>query len=477
MSEILRNLRWQDVLDILLISTILYQLMVLLRGTRALQAMAGLGVVGLFYLLAREADLILSSWLLQNLWAVILLVLVVIFQQELRRTLERVSPARWLPRWGKPHTDHLEEVVRAAFHLARQRIGALIVFQGRTRLDEVVRLGTPLGAEVTAPLLESLFLPASPLHDGAVVVDGTRATHAGCMLPVSRREDLPPQFGTRHRAGLGVTEETDAVCLVVSEERGEVTLMTDGTFRSGLSREEAAERLRVLLGRAEGRVPLPSSWGALLLRRWPLKVGAVAVVTALWVYLGGAQKFEVGVRIPIEYRDVPQSLVLGGRPPTALEVRLRGSRAALSTLNRDTLRATVDLGAAERGTNFVAVSRGDVDVPAGVEVVGTEPAVLRLTLEGVRRLQVPVRARLRGEPARGYAVAAVTVAPSTVEVLGPESAMANLQAVQTEPVDVTGARESFKRAIPLALFPERLRLGDGEATSVEVRVTLRRAGQ
>jgi hypothetical protein len=201
------------------------------------------------------------------------------------------------------------------------------------------------------------------------------------------------------------------------------------------------------------------------------------VVTALWVYLGGAQKFEMALRIPIEYRDVPASLVLGGRPPTALEVRLRGTRGALSTLNRDALRASVDLGATERGTNFVAVGRGDVEVPAGVEVVGTEPAALRLTLEGVRRLQVPVRARLRGEPARGYAVAAVTVVPSTVVILGPESAMANLQAVYTEPVDVAGARESFKRAVPLALFPERLRLGDGQATSVEVRVTLRRAGQ
>lgn len=474
MPELLRNLRWQDVLDILLISTILYQLTVLFRGTRALQALAGLGVVGIFYLLAREAELILSSWLLQNLWAVILLVLVVIFQQELRHTLERVSPARWLSRRGRPPTDHLEEVVRAAFHLARQRIGALIVFQRGTLLDEVIHLGTPLGAAVTAPLLESLFLPASPLHDGAVVIDGTRATHAGCMLPLSRREDLPPQFGTRHRAALGLTEETDAVCLVVSEERGEVTLMTEGTFRSGLTREETAERLRVLLALPERRMPRPVAWGALLLRRWPLKVGAVAVVTALWVYLGGAQKFELGLRVPVEYRNVPESLALSGRPATSLEVRLRGTRAALSGVNPESLRATVDLGATERGTNFVAVGREGVNAPAGVELVGTEPAVLRLTLERVHRLRVPVRARLRGEPARGYAVAAVTVVPGTVEVLGPESAVANLQAVYTEPVDLTGAQESFNRAVPLALFPERLALADGKPTSVEVRVTLRR---
>jgi len=474
MPEILRNLRWQDVLDILLISTILYQLMVLFRGTRALQALAGLGVVGFFYLLAREAELILSSWLLQNLWAVILLVLVVIFQQELRHTLERVSPARWLSRWGSSPTDHLGEVVRAAFHLARQRIGALIVFQRGTRLDEVVRLGTPLGAEVTAPLLESLFMPAAPLHDGAVVISGTQATHAGCMLPLSRREDLPPQFGTRHRAALGLTEETDAVCLVVSEERGEVTLMTEGTFRSGLTREETAERLRVLLGRPERRMPRPVAWGALLLRRWPLKVGAVAVVTALWVYLGGAQKFELGLRVSVEYRNVPESLTLSGRPATSLEVRLRGTRAALGGVNRETLRATVDLAATERGTNFVAIEREDVNVPAGVEVVGTEPAVLRLSLERVRRLQVPVRARLRGEPVRGYAVEAVTVVPGTVEILGPESAVANLQAVYTEAVDLTGAQASFNRTVPLALFPERLALADGQKKTVEVRVTLRR---
>ena len=205
-----------------------------------------------------------------------------------------MSPARWLSRWGSSPTDHLEEVVRAAFHLARQRIGALIVFQRETRLDEVVRLGTPLGAEVTAPLLESLFVPASPLHDGAVVISGSRATHAGCMLPLSRRADLPPQFGTRHRAALGLTEETDAVCLVVSEERGEVTLMDEGTYRSGLTREETGERLRVLLERPERRMPRSVAWGALLLRRWPLKVGSLAVVTALWVYLGGRRSSSWG---------------------------------------------------------------------------------------------------------------------------------------------------------------------------------------
>lgn len=475
MVETLRNLRWQDVLDILLMSTILYQLMVLFRGTRAVQALAGLGVIGLFYLLAREAELILSSLLLQNFWTVILLVLVVIFQQELRHTLERVSPARWLTRRGEAPKDHLDAIVRAAFHLARQRIGALIVFQRRTSLDEVVRLGTPLGAEVTAPLLESLFLPASPLHDGAVVIDETRVTHAACMLPLSSREDLPPQFGTRHRAALGLTEETDAVCLVVSEERGEVTLMTGGTYRSALSREETLERLRVLLGPTERRLPRPVSWGALLLHRWPLKLGSLVVVTGLWVYLGGAQKLEVGLRVPVEYRNIPDSLTLSGRPATSLEVRLRGSRAALGGVNRGTLRATVDLTGTERGTNFAPVGRADVNVPAGVEVVGTDPAVLRLTLEGVRRARVPVRARLRGEPAAGYAVAGVVVVPGTVEVVGPESAMANLQAVQTEPVDVTGAQASFTRTVSLSLLPERLVLADSSGTTVEVRVTLRRA--
>jgi YbbR domain-containing protein len=143
-------------------------------------------------------------------------------------------------------------------------------------------------------------------------------------------------------------------------------------------------------------------------------------------------------------------------------------------VNRETLRATVDLAATERGTNFVAIEREDVNVPAGVEVVGTEPAVLRLSLERVRRLQVPVRARLRGEPVRGYTVEAVTVVPGTVEILGPESAVANLQAVYTEAVDLTGAQASFNRTVPLALFPERLALADGQKKTVEVRVTLRR---
>ncbi len=236
-------LRWQDAVDILIMAGLFYSLVVLLRGTRAVQMLAGLGLLMGVSFAAGRLGLHSVTWVLQNFLGAIVIVVVVLFQPELRRALANVGRAPLL-RFIDPLKEErvLSEVVRATGALAAKRVGALIALQRETDLRSYVEGGVPLDALVSRELLFSIFLPASPVHDGAVLLVGRRLTQAGCVLPLSQRVDLPKELGTRHRAALGLTEETDAAVIVVSEETGAVSLAVEGELLrslepAGLSRE------------------------------------------------------------------------------------------------------------------------------------------------------------------------------------------------------------------------------------------------
>ena len=216
------GIQWQDLADILLITFILYRLYLWIQGTRALRILIALAALGLLYFLARWFGLVITTWILQYLWAVILVIVVVIFQSEIRQVLERMSPVRFFI--GRPEAlDRLvlEEVVRTVLNwLKNDR--AFMVFQRRDILEDYLKGGIPLGGRVSYEVLTSIFLPNSPAHDGAVVIHEGQIVSVGCYLPLSDNMTLPRNYGTRHRAGMGVAERGDAVSLIVSEERGEV---------------------------------------------------------------------------------------------------------------------------------------------------------------------------------------------------------------------------------------------------------------
>ena len=163
------------------------------------------------------------SWILDNFLASAVLIIIVLFQADIRRALARVGGGVFPRMAERQESQVLEEVVRAAQTLAQRRVGALVVFERETRLEDLIQIGTPLDAAVTKDLLVSIFLPYSPLHDGAVVIQSGRIAFAGCILPLTLRADLPEGLGTRHRAALGITEETDAVVIVVSEETASIS--------------------------------------------------------------------------------------------------------------------------------------------------------------------------------------------------------------------------------------------------------------
>src|SRR5712691_98280 len=222
MWSVLQGFRLRDAIDIIVVALVLYRVFVLFKETRVLQMLLGLLGLMAASFVARQFDLYSTSWLLDNFWSFWVLALIVLFQPELRRALTRLGESRLFQGMALGAREErgqlIDEVIKAADALASKRIGALVVLERSTGLRNYAELGVPLDAMVSADLLESLFLPYSPLHDGAVFIRAGRVAAAGGFLPLSRSAQLGRAMGTRHRAALGLSEETDAVVLVVSEE-------------------------------------------------------------------------------------------------------------------------------------------------------------------------------------------------------------------------------------------------------------------
>ena len=250
--------RWRDALDILLVAALIYRVLTLFRGTRAVQITIGLGVLAGAAMGARALELTSLGWLLDHFWSFWVVALIVVFQPELRRALGWIGQGRVLQRLigdSAQGARVANEVVRATESLASRRIGALIVLERATGLRQYAELGVALDALVSADLLMSVFLPYSPLHDGAVFIQGERVVAAGCFLPLSRNTQIGRALGTRHRAALGIVEETDAIALVASEETGRLSLAVAGRIETVEDADALRRRLHELmdLGAGTGR--------------------------------------------------------------------------------------------------------------------------------------------------------------------------------------------------------------------------------
>lgn len=232
---------WRDFLDIAIVSLLLYQVFQLVRGSRALAVLAGLGILAGLYFLARYLGLYTLSWLLQYIFGSIFILIVVIFQGDIRQALGEIGSHSFLRHKALAPTG-VDEVVSACVEMARLRVGALIVIERSMRLGDMIkREGVRLDALISKPLLMNIFYPKAPMHDGAVIISRGRIVAAACILPLAVAKGQ--NFGTRHRAALGITQESDAIVIVVSEERGEISV----AMKNELARSLDAQRLKQVL--------------------------------------------------------------------------------------------------------------------------------------------------------------------------------------------------------------------------------------
>lgn len=255
MLEFLHSLRWQDIFDVMIVSFIIYRVMLLIRGTRAVQILGGIVVLIMLYLAARELEFLTLYWLLGTFLSSIFLVIIIIFQRDIRRALAQVGQTTF----SKPQEDMVHlllEIIRAAQQMAQSKIGGLIVIERETGLNEYIESAHTLDAIVSRQLLVSIFQPTTPLHDGAVIIHEGRIRSAGALLPLTRNPYISKQLGTRHRAAIGLSEETDAVIIVISEETQKISLVQHGAMTSGLDENELRSRLDKIFIPKENTTPL-----------------------------------------------------------------------------------------------------------------------------------------------------------------------------------------------------------------------------
>ena len=250
----------RSALDVLIIAILIYYLLQLLRGTRAVQMLVAIVLLVLFYRGAQWARLEMVEWLLTTLLPYVAIALIILFQPEIRRALSRFGRNLSLIRFASHNSKaSYDDIVMAAEYFSKNRIGALMVVERQAGLRTYIESGIPLDAKLSYDLLVSIFRPGSPLHDGAVIIEGSRVAAAGCFLPLSLNPMISKQLGTRHRAAIGITEDSDAVVVLVSEETGSISVASAGTIDTNLTPEELSNRLNEMISRRRTTMLLPAA--------------------------------------------------------------------------------------------------------------------------------------------------------------------------------------------------------------------------
>ncbi len=359
---------WRSAIDFCVLTSALYLLLRWSHEARALRL--ALAIVGLRVLafMAGQLNLPITSTLLEGATIVAVLALVLIFQPELRRALMRLDLAGRMRSAGSDSVT--SAVSRAAWRMAAAHCGALIVLERHDAITELVSSGVVLNALVSEPLLTSIFQKDSPLHDGAVVIDGDTVTHASAILPLTQRTSVPEEFGTRHRAAMGLTDRSDAVTVVASEERGTVTVMAAGETRSVPTEQELFNTLTALVSdeRATRRPRVPRSATIGLL------AASAGLAAALWAavlfFPGRSLRVQT---VPLELTDIPAGLSVAEQSADSVQVWLRGSDFMFETAGLQDIVVRRSLAAAHNGLNQISLAGTVVDVPFGLRVERVAP--------------------------------------------------------------------------------------------------------
>jgi diadenylate cyclase len=373
------RISWQNIVDFLVLATAIYWLLMWARESGVLRILLGIGGILLVASVARRLDLVVTAWILNLAVVTAVALLAVAYHAQIRHALKRLDPLRRLMGSSSLESgSDYQAIGEAAFGLAAARRGALIVLTGNDSLESLVTEGVPLGGAISRDILEAIFRKVSPVHDGAVTIEEGRISRVGVFLPPTKRDDLSNVYGSRHRAALGLAELSDAFIIVVSEERGEVSVVQGPSLSRISSPAELMERMRRF------RHPLPIPAGrklrTLLFGNWGLKGLALAMATVIW-----AQIFIAGASIrtfsaPIEYQNVPSGLEVTHRSHEALAVQLRAASWLFSTLGNYRFVVRMDLSGMTLGMHSIVIQGRHLNLPPGISFENALPSVLTFQL-------------------------------------------------------------------------------------------------
>ncbi len=375
---------WKDALDLIIVAVLMYAFLRLLHRTHSRFMVSGISMLLILYALARFINLHLTSLLFQAVFAFLAVILVVMFQRELRSFFE------WLAIWGRVSRAQqaslpdrvADQIVEALTQLAKRKIGALIVFPGQQEIDGLVQGGVPLDGQVSTPLLLSLFDPATPGHDGAVIVDADRVRKFSVHLPLAERFEHYGTLGTRHRAALGLAERSDALALAVSEERGTISVASGGELRtlapSGTLKEDIASILKARFPRDPKR-----PWYWLLTQNMRDKALAVLLTLLLWAIFVASLGSGVVTRlyeVPVEFQFLPRGAAVSELSRETVAVTLSGRNQDFNVLDPEALRVVIRLPGGVEGAQRIRLEESMISRPSSLSVVKFTPRYLTFTV-------------------------------------------------------------------------------------------------
>ncbi|HXG51972.1 MAG TPA: diadenylate cyclase [candidate division Zixibacteria bacterium] len=371
-----------EVIDIVFVAVLLYTAIVWARQTRAAFVVRGIVILGAVYIIARQLDLQMTAWIFQGFFAVFLIMIVVIFQEELRQIFERIAVWSLGRKSVAPPNDTVDILARNLADLAKDRIGALVVIRGNDPLERHITGGIPIDGKLSGPLLKSIFDPHSPGHDGAVVIENDRVTRFAVHLPLSKDLAQLANVGTRHGAALGLAELTDVLCLVVSEERGTVSVARDGRLRQLGTAQELGTVIQEFYSEKFPTNDHRSLPADLLRENWIAKAVALSLAIGFWyIFVPGSKTVETTFKVPVVVENLPADLRLEEIQPPEVAATFTGPRRAFYLFDRRKLRFTVDGSLAELGRRTFNLSERNIRVPKDMNLQEINPAAVRLSLK------------------------------------------------------------------------------------------------
>jgi diadenylate cyclase len=450
------GIRWQDIVDILINSYILFRLYVLFKGTTTFRVMVGIAFLWFFQRSAAALGLVMTSWNIQGITAAGALIVVVVFRNEIRSVFQTTSYKSIL--WGFPGTfpdTPVEIIVQSIFSLASKRVGALMVIPGKDSLDDLLQEGIPWQGIISREMLHSIFWVGNPVHDGAAIIKGKRVSSVGVILPLSKRDDLPLHYGTRHRAAAGLAEKSDAMILLASEERGEVVAAKG---RQLMVMRDAAELEKILYDHLGKPVEIDETQKNQ--KRQLLLAGALSVVLITGIWYGITRGFEtlMAMEVPIEYTKSDASLDISETSVNTVKLQLSGSSFLLKSIRPEQVRVRASINSSHVGKSRIPITMEDVTLPPGIMLNKVEPPFVEVVIAKPTLKVLPVQVDWDGKMAEDLIMTDVKLVPQEVPVSGKNDLLEDVYTVYTKKVPLGAITRSGRMTVDLVLDNPSLNL-------------------
>jgi len=459
------GLRWQDVFDILLNSYILFRLYILFRGTNVIRMLVAICMLWFLERMAMSIGLIVTSWAIQGIIAAAALIIIIVFRNEIAGVFQARSLKSFF--WGIPQRQFqtpIEIITESVFEIAHQGLGALIVLPLKKGIEEVVHGGVSWHGILSKEMLLSIFWNGTPVHDGAAIIQGNQILEVATILPISKNSDLPSHFGTRHRAAVGLVEQTDALVIVVSEERGEVTVFQD---RSIITIEDSSE-LEQVLREHTGTIPTAKGMRKITVEMSLAGLICFVGITGIWFSFARGVETLATMEVPIEFINRDSRLEVFSASESSVKLQVSGSGSLIRSIRPDQLKVKLNLANAEEGNNQVAITREGIILPPGINLKKLEPQVIEVNLD------VPVMKKLAVQPDwTGKLPAEIIMldehtVPEVVEVVGGKHTLEDLRTIYTEKIPLENITGDGEVSADLVLSPSSLKLADQAQQMVTV---------